>query len=475
MPFNSLHYLLFLPLVLFFFRAAGERFRWAVLLAGSLVFYAALQAPALLAALLLVAAASYWTGLRLVEARSIGSGQKWLWSGIGANLAVLFSLRFLPLFLPGAKGPWLAIGVSYFVFQAISYLADIYLEIAKPERHFGRFLLFLAFFPKLLQGPIERAGDLLPQLHQPYVFDYATARSGLRLFGWGLFQKVVIADRLAAFVDPVYADLPAHSGLPLVLATYFYAFQIYFDFSGYTDMALGTARLFNLRLTPNFNHPYLATSIADFWRRWHISFSRWILDYIFRPLQMLWRNAGTAGAAAALLVTFLASGLWHGASGGFLAWGGLHGLYMGASLFYRPWQKRLHNAFGVKKGIWLTVWQRIVTFHLVAFAWIFFRAPDLDQANYVVRHLFSDLPGQLLSLGSKERLNQLLYLGQGSHAFIVALVAVAAGMALPLLQDRANLDQRPLVLRWSCYYLFLALLIYFGVFEDQNRFIYFQF
>ncbi len=475
MPFNSLHYLLFLPLVLLLFRSVGESLRWAVLLAASLVFYALLGSPALLAALGAVAGVSYLAGLKLAAARADRSGRPWLWGGIGANLLVLFALKYLPLLLPAGNGTWLAIGVSYFVFQAIGYLVDIDLEIAEPEPHFWRFLLFLAFFPKLLQGPIERAAELLPQLRQPYIFDYVTARSGLRLFAWGLFQKVVIADRLAAFVDPVYADLPGHSGLPLILATYGYAFQIYFDFSGYTDMALGTARLFNLRLTANFNQPYLATSVADFWRRWHISFSRWILDYIFRPLQMLWRGAGTAGAAAALLVTFLASGLWHGANAGFLVWGGLHGLYMGSSLLYRPWQKRLHKRLRIKKGRWLTAWQRLLTFHLVVFAWIFFRAPDLHQALYVVGHLCSGLPEQLAALGTRAGVKSLIYLGRGSHEFIVVCLAVVAGMVLPLLRERADLDRRPLLVRWGCYYLFVGLLICFGVFDDRSRFIYFQF
>ncbi|TLM59851.1 MAG: MBOAT family protein, partial [Deltaproteobacteria bacterium] len=305
MTFNSLAYFLFLPAVWLVHHCLGQRLRWLFLLAASLGFYASLKAPYLLGVLALVTVATYGFGLWIDRAGTPGAKRRLLWGGIAVNVAVLAAMKYVPFLaenltlLFGFLGSpvqlphmqlLVAVGVSYYVFQAISYLSDIYLEIAEPERHFGYFALSLAFFPKLLQGPIERSGELLPQLKAPYVFDYGNVRYGLLLFTWGLFKKVVLADRLGLYVDAVYADIPAYHGLPLLAATYAYAFQIYFDFSGYTDMALGTARLFNIRLTDNFNRPYLATSVADFWRRWHISFSRWILDYIFKPLQMAWRG-----------------------------------------------------------------------------------------------------------------------------------------------------------------------------------------
>jgi len=181
------------------------------------------------------------------------------------------------------------------------------------------------------------------------------------LFTWGLFKKVVVADRLALYADQVYNNVHDYTGLSLIIGTYAFALQIYFDFSAYTDMARGTGRMFSINLTENFNHPYLATSIADFWRRWHISFSRWILDYIFKPLQMEWRNWGQAGTALALIVTFLVCGIWHGATWGFIFWGLLHGIYMAASIYYRPYQKRLHKWLGVEKSTWLKWWQIFVT------------------------------------------------------------------------------------------------------------------
>src|SRR6266567_2200529 len=359
------------------------------------------------------------------------------------------------------------IGVSYYAFQAISYLIDIYLEVQEPERHFGYFALYMAFFPKLLQGPIERAGDLLPQLRQPYEFDYDTMRSGMLTFAWGLFKKVVVADRLALFVNTVYGDVHAYPGLPLILATYFYAFQLYFDFSGYTDMALGTARMFNIRLTQNFNSPYLATSVADFWRRWHISFSRWILDYIFKPLQMRWRDWRTFGTALALVITFLVSGIWHGASWGLVAWGLLHGIYLAASVYYRPVQKKIHRALGLEKTRLLTMWQTVVTFNLVCLAWIFFRANSLSDALYVVQNLL---------FGGKEA--EVFLFSHGKRPLFFLLIASASVFVVYLLRDRttlgSNFNARPLWQRWLVYYtLFFALMIMAS--DYQATFVYSQF
>jgi alginate O-acetyltransferase complex protein AlgI len=404
MPFNSLNYFLFLPAVYLLFYFAGERARWCVLLAASLLFYAALDVPILLGVLVLVAIATNSFAIWLAQAETQTKKRALLWGGILVNLSLLVVMKYLPflhdnlMILPGMPSfsaqiqplkPFAAIGVSYYVFQAISYLSDIYLEIEKPERHFGYFALYLAFFPKLLQGPIERAGDLIPQLRQRYEFNYDNMRFGMVLFAWGLFKKLVLADRLGRYVDVVYGDVHSFTGLPLLFATYTYAFQIYLDFSGYTDMALGSARLFNINLTQNFNRPYLATSVADFWRRWHISFSRWILDYIFRPLQMQWRNWKNWGTAAALIITFLASGIWHGASWGFVIWGGLHGLYLACSVFYKPYQKKLHAALGIEKTKLLRYWQVIVTFNLASFAWIFFRARNLGDSLFIVKNLLS--------------------------------------------------------------------------------------
>ena len=406
MVFNSLEYFLFLPVIWWIHYFLGQRFRWLLLLIASYLFYAFLKVPYLLGVITLVTVTSYSFGLWLHKAKEERKKKRILWAGIATNILILVVLKYVPFltenlnallsFFPSPISAhhaplFVAFGVSYYIFQAISYLSDIYLENEEPESHFGYFALYLAFFPKLLQGPIERVGDLLPQLKEKYEFNYDNMRYGLLLFTWGLFKKVVLADRLGLYVDTVYDDVYSYQGLPLILATYAYAFQIYFDFSGYTDMALGTARLFNVNLTNNFNSPYLATSIADFWRRWHITFSRWILDYIFKPLQMQWRNWKNWGTAAALIITFFVSGVWHGASWGFVLWGLLHGIYMACSIFYRPFQKKIHKAFKLEKTKKLKALQVFVTFNLVALAWIFFRAKNLNEAYYILSNLFNNV------------------------------------------------------------------------------------
>src|SRR6185369_1176203 len=245
MPFNSLIYFLFLPVVYLVFYFSGERARWFVLLAASLLFYVALNVPYLLVVLALVTMTTYGFGIWLDQAETPKTKRALLWSGIAANVLILVVMKYLPFLSENLKvlsillsldtqiqpiKAYVAIGVSYYVFQAISYLFDIYLEIEKPERHFGYFALYLAFFPKLLQGPIERSGDLIPQLKTKYEFNYDNMRFGMLLFTWGLFKKVVIANRLGLYVDAVYNDVHAFTGLPLLLATYAYAFQIYMDF-----------------------------------------------------------------------------------------------------------------------------------------------------------------------------------------------------------------------------------------------------
>jgi alginate O-acetyltransferase complex protein AlgI len=471
MAFNSLSYFVFLPLVYLVFCCAGERYRWLVLLLASYGFYAALKAPQLLVALLLVTAVSYACGRRMGEKSNEGERRTLFWIGTSCCLLILASLKYLPALLSGKLQPapahlLISIGVSYFSLQAVSYLADIYLETLAPERHLGHHALQLAFFPKLLQGPIERGGVLLPQLKKPYLFDYQAMRSAALLFSWGMFKKVVVADRLALYANTVYGDVHAFSGLPLLLATYAYALQIYLDFSGYTDMARGTARIFNIELSENFRSPYLATSVAEFWRRWHISFSSWILDYIFKPLQMAWRGQGKAGSALALMVTFLFSGVWHGASWGFVVWGALHGAYLASSVFISPALKQLYRRFGIERSPLLLLVQIAVTFNLVSFAWIFFRAATLSDAIFVARGMFASSVGLAT-----------FCLGRGNTELLITwgllLLVTLAGYAMK--HDRLKLmfQGEPWV-RWGVYYCLIMLILLLNI-DSNNAFVYFQF
>ena len=272
----------------------------------------------------------------------------------------------------------------------------------------------------------------------------------------------MIANRLGSYVDPVFNRIHDFTGLHLLLATYSYAFQIYMDFSGYTDMALGSALFFNINLTQNFNRPYLATSIADFWRRWHITFSRWILDYIFKPLQVEWRNGKNWGTAAALVVAFLVSGVWHGARWGFVVWGGLHGLYMACSVFYRPYQKKLHRALGIEKTRLLKVWQVFFTFNLVSFAWIFFRANSLTDAFYIVSNL--------CVFGRSSFENTV---SQCTLETLGLAVVTPLSLVIPILAKRVRFFEQPTWKRWCTYYSLSIAIVLFE--KSSDNFIYFRF
>ena len=485
MVFNSFEYFLFLPLIWLIHHFLGQRFRWLFLLAASYLFYASLKVPYLLGVITLVTITTYFFGRWIQQAKSEKRKRQLLWGGIITNVLILIVMKYIPFLtdnlnallsffdspISAHHAPlFVAIGVSYYIFQAISYLSDIYLEIEEPEPHFGYFALYLAFFPKLLQGPIERAGDLLPQLKQKYEFNYDNMRFGLLLFTWGLFKKVVLADRLGIYVDTVYDDVYSYQGLPLILATYAYAFQIYFDFSGYTDMALGTARLFNINLTNNFNSPYLATSIADFWRRWHISFSRWILDYIFKPLQMQWRNARNWGTAAALLVTFTVSGVWHGANWGFIIWGLLHGLYLACSVFYKPYQKKIHKALHLQETKVLKIWQIFVTFHLVAFAWVFFRVQDFSSLNYLLKNWNFSI-AKLLNINFIE---SALIINHNFANFYSLFICLLFYLIFSISNSLYNMEKFKSPIRWSLYYLIIFMTIIFSH-TAKYGFIYYEF
>lgn len=499
MSTNSFAFLVFVAVVFTLFYVIKGKLRWALLLLASLIFYASQKAPHLLLALGLVILVSFWWGLKIQQGTNEREKRTWLVSGILLNGLVLFGFRYLPLILKGmpsiAENPdWsfldglLTVGISFFVLQAISYLIDIYLEVLQPERHLGYFALYLSFFPKLIQGPIERGGDLLPQLRSAYQFDYERMRQGLWKIERGLFKKLVLADRLALFVNAVYDNPQDYFGLPLILATYLYALQIYFDFSAYTDIALGVAGMFGIRLTDNFNSPYLATSIPEFWRRWHISFSRWILDYIFKPIQLSLRHWHQWGSAVALIITFLFSGIWHGASWGFLIWGALHGLYMAGSVLLSPLTRKTLKRLKQEKNRLVKSLQVFFTFNLVSFSWIFFRARNLADASYIVTHLYRGVGSSLRQLlrsftpqfsaeSFRKFLNPYL-MGQdvNSAMLLIALLLVALVMAIfhtkPKLKD-FPLNQ-PTLIRWSVYYLTVFAILFMGVFASY-QFIYNQF
>jgi alginate O-acetyltransferase complex protein AlgI len=501
MTFTSIGFFYFLLALLALSLVFGRRRRWLVLLVASYAFYAAWGLPHLLAALAVLTLSSYLCAIRMERQKDPARRNALLWLGLAALVLIFVALRNYGALFPHVLDqtaletssaprpsdwlPFAAIGVSYYVLQAVSYLLDVHAGVVVAERNLGRYALHVAFFPKLLQGPIERAEHLLPQLRDLPALSLSNMAVGAQLFLWGLFQKVVVADRLAPFVDTVYGDVHRYQGVPLLVATYFFAAQLYFDFAGYTDMALGVARLFGIRLTQNFNSPYLSASVAEFWRRWHISFSSWLLDYIFRPLQLSLRDWRTWGTPAALVVTFLVSGLWHGATWCFVVWGLLHGTYLGASMLYRGWQKKLHQALGLIRSPLLKPLQVALTFHLICFAWIFFRARSLGDALYTVRHLVSGLPASLAKVAEGRELESLLYLGQGAGQFAFVLVLLASGGLLRAYLHRvggiAEIAEAEVAdsswqftwVRTAVYAVMLYLIVFLGT--TMQSFIYQQF
>ena len=485
---------MFLPVVLLLYYSIRNKYRWIILLFSSILFYSFLKAPHLLLALFFVTISTFILGIKIHTSKN----RKYFLfiSGVFVNLAILIGTRYLFYFVelldPGLlnniinksvyeKNIFLSIGVSFYVFQAISYLIDVYIGIEEPERHLGHFALYMCFFAKLLQGPIERSNELLPQFKTENIFTISNINAGIFLFSWGLFKKVLIADRLSLFVDAVYGDVYTHSGLQLILATYYYSIQIYCDFSGYTDMALGSARMFGINLTQNFNNPYLATSIADFWRRWHITLSRWILDYIFKPLQMQFRQYGNFGTSLALLVTFLVCGAWHGLSWGFILWGFIHGLYMGISIYYKNIQKYIYQKTHFEKSKLKYYWQMFFTFNIVSFSWIYFRSNNLSEAYYIVTHLFSNTFQQLSYIFTNEGFWDVIVFKNSRRDFLVVWLGICIIIVVHVFKKMNRYDNiddfirtTPYWAKMTIYYsLFLIIIMFY--YDKQESFIYFKF
>lgn len=462
--------------------------RWIWLLGASLVFYGWAE-PFFLVQILAATAAAYWFALKIEAAPDKKAKQKWLTPGIVLLAANLVAFKYTPFFneslralLGVAQIGWpipelkwlLPIGISFYTFQLIAYLIDTF-RGQKAERDIGMFALFVTFFPKLVAGPIERGKNLLPQLHAKPSFDYNNAVQGLQLILWGVIQKAVIADRIAPFVDAIYNDPTGASGPQIVFATFLYAFQIYADFAGYTNIALGIALFFGYRLTQNFNNPYFAVSIQDFWKRWHISLSSWLTDYVYTPLtrQKKFKIKFYDLMLYSLLVTFIVSGFWHGANWTYIAWGALHGTYIVVSLLL---QKRWNNfARAVKLNDHPMVYRTLkmsVTFALVCFAYILFRASDMGAATTLIAHLGTGW-GELVS-GVRD------VVGDDTNEFILAVLGIMLLMSADILRGRvdvgAKITAAPIWGRYAVYYAGAMAIVVLGALYDTNQqFIYFRF
>jgi len=362
----------------------------------------------------------------------------------------------------------LPVGLSFHTFQAMSYTIEVYRGREKAERHFGIYALYVMFYPQLVAGPIERPQNLLYQFREKYDFDYARITSGLRLMLWGLFKKVVIADRLAIAVDLVYNNPEDHSNASLILATFYFAFQIFCDFSGYSDMAIGAARVMGFKLMNNFNGPYLSKSVQEFWSRWHISLSTWFKDYLYIPLGG--NRVSIPRWYLNTFIVFLVSGLWHGASWNFVIWGALHGFYIAFANFTTKPREAINKALFINK---IPILKVFTTFILVSFAWIFFRANNFETASYIISHLYDGFKEIAVNISQGQPVFE--YLGV-SKIFVLGLIIFLE--TVNYFKSKHNISdwftKKPVAIRWGAYFVIVMMIMAFGVFEDR-QFIYFQF
>ena len=485
MLFNSTPFIFFFIVVAAVYFALPYRVRWVWLLGSSYYFYMTWKATYLLI-IILTTLITYVTGVQMGKTELKSERKRLLIFSLLANLGILFLFKYYNFFNDSLEALFehynlsygvpsfdliLPVGISFYIFKSLSYSIDVYRGDKTPERHLGIFALYVSFFPQLLAGPIERATRLIPQFYKKFEFDYQRVTDGLKLMLWGLFQKMVIADNLALLVDSVYKHPTQYQGISLILATLFYTFQIYCDFSGYSDMAIGAARVLGFTTMVNFNRPYFAQSIPEFWQRWHISLSTWFRDYLYIPLGG--NRVSMPRWYFNLFVVLLICGLWHGANWTLIVWGGLHGFYLVFSAFTQNSRKKIHQAIGLDKVPRLHRFLKvIVTFSLVCFAWIFFRANSISDAFYIITHLF--VGWENLS----EAFNGLPFWKGLRFEFIIGVISTGILVGIQLFEKRGSIVEiisaKPVWVRWPIYYCILSSIFLFGEFGSK-QFIYFQF
>lgn len=459
MLFNSAAFFLFLAGILCLFYLVPARFRWIIMLAGSYFFYMSWD----IYYVLLIASSTlvdYGMGLLLQDTKQKSTRRIWLLISLISNFGLLFAFKYLGFAVSIANDLGanfkiaeylLPVGISFYTFQTISYTIDVYKGKMRAEKHLGYFALYVIYFPQLVAGPIERYGNLAPQLRFKQSWEWENASRGVRLILYGLFAKMVVADNLAPLVDQVFGHPELYSTASNLLGMFMYSFQIYGDFFGYSSIAIGVSLFFGVQLMNNFHSPYLATGLVDFWRRWHISLSTWFRDYLYFPLGG--SRVNTLKWLRNVLVVFLLSGIWHGANWTFIVWGGIHGLFYFLEVVITTKLK-----WSFHKHIPLFV-RRLLTFCIVTFAWVFFRSPSLDH----VWLMFTSLSGSG---------NWHLHIPIATWLFLGLFLALDRFTAVRRIDVLAGAV--PTTLRWGVYGVFIFIIIAFsGV--NQAPFIYFQF
>lgn len=479
MSFLTEGFFFFFPLVVFGYFSIPQRFRWLWLLAASYLFYASWD-PRYCLFLILITLITYFAGLQIGTGgfQKISHKKAWVAVGFVFCLGILSVFKYLNFFSeiwswilslfgsfssPKEFSLILPVGISFYTLQALTYLVDVYRGDIGPERHLGKYALFVSFFPQLLSGPIGKAKDMLPQFSEKHVFDYDRARAGLLTMLWGYFQKVVVADRLGKLVDTVFAAPDKYHGPEAVVAALFFAFQLYCDFAGYSNIAIGAAQVLGFRLPVNFERPYFSKSIPEFWRRWHISLGSWFKDYLYFPLGG--SRCSQFRHLLNIIIVFAVCGLWHGAAVNFVVWGLLHGIYQAVGILTRPAKRKAMNRLSIRNSSrWLKLYRVAVTFVLTDFAWIFFRAKTFAGALALIRNLFVFRPSALWD-------GSLYQLGLKAPEFWAAVAGILVVLAVDLLAR--NRDLREVLLakrapcRWAVYLTAALVLVFFGVYGTQ--------
>lgn len=469
MLFNSFQFLLFFPLTVLIYFILPVRFRWIFLLVSSYYFY--MNWKPVYALLIFASTLITWgCGILISKNSKIENKKIYLVLSLLINFSILFIYKYFNFInesifnvLEILNLRWtvpnldvlLPVGLSFYTFQAVGYTIDIYRGELKPEQSLGKYALFVSFFPQLVAGPIERSKNLLPQFHEVKEFKIENFKSGISLMIWGYFMKVVISDRIRMYVDLSYNNIDMHNGSTLLFATILFSFQIYCDFAGYSNIAIGAAKIMGFDLMTNFKRPYFSTNISEFWHRWHISLSTWFRDYLYIPLGG--NRVSKIRSYFNVFITLLVSGIWHGANWTFVIWGALHGLYLIVQKLLK-FDKHFMRGFSFKKIIFI-----VFNFLLVVIAWIFFRANNVGEAIIIIRKVFTN-HGNLHIEGT---------------TFIYGLIGLSVLFVREIREEflpnrRKVLESKDVIISSFSLAILVIMIIAFGVFNG-GQFIYFQF
>ncbi len=476
MLFNSIEFIFFFIIVTPIYYLLPPKYRWFHLLLASCWFYMAFV-PVYILILFGTIVIDYFAGLLI--AKSVSNKKLFLIFSLIANIGVLAVFKYYNFFIDninsitGSELPFLKIllpiGLSFHTFQAMSYTIEVYRGNQQPEKHFGIYALYVMFYPQLVAGPIERPQNILFQFHQAKAFSYANVVNGLKIMAWGMFKKVAIADRLAIYVNQVFDHSQNYEGIPVIIACLFFALQIYFDFSAYSEIALGSAKVMGFDLMVNFRQPYFSKSVAEFWGRWHISLSTWFRDYLYIPLGG--NRISKPRTIINQFIVFLISGFWHGANWTFVFWGFLHGTFVSVENAIKQSNLKLKINLFLKRAIVLL---------LIVIAWVFFRATSIVQAFEIIGSSVKNLPQQIAQIISNTNLARLKFLYANKESSVLFLSIALCVLVFVVEWKQKNRDiasyfatfNKPM--RYATYFFLIYGSILLGVFE-RNQFIYFQF